>query len=54
MLYWFRAYIYIEDQNYLFVLTSAKKKINIFKIRTRSHDLLSETGHWSILKTQWD
>jgi hypothetical protein len=27
----------LEDQNYLSVLTSVKKKINIAKIRTNSH-----------------
>jgi hypothetical protein len=41
----------LEDQKYLFVLTSVKKKINIAKIRTNSHELHSETGHWSIPKT---
>jgi hypothetical protein len=41
----------LEDQNYLSVLTSVKKKINIAKIRTNSHELHSETGHWSIPKT---
>ena len=35
----------LEDQNYLYVLTSSKKKINIAKIRTNSHELHSETGH---------
>ena len=28
----------LEDQNYLFVLTSIKKKIHIAKIRTNSHE----------------
>jgi hypothetical protein len=41
----------LEDQKYLFVLTSVKKKINIAKIRTNSHELHSETGHWTIPKT---
>jgi hypothetical protein len=41
----------LEDQKYLSVLTSAKKKINITKIRTNPHELHSETGHWTISKT---
>jgi hypothetical protein len=40
----------LEDQKYLFVLTSVKKKINIAKIRTNSHELHSEIGHWTIPK----
>jgi hypothetical protein len=44
----------LEDQNYLSVLPSVKKKINIAKVRTNSHELHSETGHWSIPKTPWD
>jgi hypothetical protein len=44
----------LEDQNYLSVLPSVKKKISIAKIRTNSHELHSETGHWSIPKTPWD
>jgi hypothetical protein len=40
----------LEDQNFLFVLTSVKKKISIAKIRTSYHELHSETGHWSIPK----
>ena len=43
----------LEDQKYLSVLTSLKKKINIAKIRTNSHELHSETGHWEVLKTPW-
>jgi hypothetical protein len=42
----------LEDQNYLSVLTSVKKKISIVKmgsimkkIRTNSHELHSENGH---------
>jgi hypothetical protein len=35
----------LENQNYLSVLTSVKKKISIAKIRTNSHKLHSETGH---------
>jgi hypothetical protein len=44
----------IEDQNYLSVLPSVKKKISIDKIRTNSHEIHSETGRWSIPKTPWD
>jgi hypothetical protein len=41
----------MEDQNFLFVLTSIKKKISIAKIRTNSHELHSETERCSIPKT---
>ena len=44
----------LEDQNYLSFLPSVKKKINIAKITTNSHELHSETGRWSIPKTPWD
>ena len=43
----------LEDQKYLFVLTSLKKKINIAKIITNSHELHSETGCWTVPKTPW-
>ena len=43
----------LEDQNYLYLLTSSKKKINIAKIRTNSHELHSEIGRWEITKTSW-
>ena len=43
----------LEDQKYLSVLTKSRKKIYIDKIRTNSHDLHSETRHWSIPKTPW-
>ena len=43
----------LEDQKYLSVLTSSKKKINIAKIRMNSHELHSETGRWAIPKTPW-
>jgi hypothetical protein len=33
----------LEDQNYLSILPSVKKKISIAKIRTNSHELHSET-----------
>ena len=38
----------LEDQKYLSILTSSKKKINIAKIRMNSHELHSETGHWTV------
>ena len=44
----------LEDQNYLSLFPSVKKKISIAKIRTNSHELHSETGLWSISKTPWD
>ena len=44
----------LEDQKYLLVLTSSKKKINIAKISwTNSHELHSETGRWTVPKTLW-
>ena len=43
----------LKDQKYLLVLTSSKKKINIAKIRTNSHELHSETGRWAVPKTPW-
>ena len=44
----------LEDQNYLSIFPSVKKKISITKIRENSHKLHSETGHWSIPKIPWD
>ena len=44
----------LEDQNYLSILPSVKKKISIAKIRTNSHELHSEIGHWSIPKIPCD
>jgi hypothetical protein len=44
----------LEDQNYLSILPSVKKKISITKIRTNCHELHNETGRWSIPKTPWD
>ena len=41
----------IEDQNYIFVLTSVKKKISIAKIKTNSHKVQSEVG---FPKMPWD
>ena len=43
-----------ENENYLSVLTSVKKKINTAKIRTNSHELHSESRHWLVPKTPWD
>jgi hypothetical protein len=43
-----------EDQNYLYVFPSVKKKISIAEIRTNSHELYSETRRWSIPKMPWD
>ena len=40
----------LEDQKYLSILTSSKKKINIARIRMSFHELHSETGHWQFLK----
>jgi hypothetical protein len=40
----------LEDQKYISLLKSAKKKINIAKIRTNSNELHSETEHWEIPK----
>ena len=42
----------LEDQKSISVLTSSKKKINLAKIRTNSHDQLhSETSRWTVPKT---
>ena len=43
----------LEDQNYLFVLTSSKKKLNIEKIRRNPHELHSDIGRWAVPKTPW-
>ena len=43
----------LEDQKYISVLTSSKKKINITKIRMNTHGLHSETGLWTVPKTPW-
>ena len=43
----------LEDENYLLVVTSSRKKINIAKIRMNSHELHSETRRRSIPKTPW-
>ena len=43
----------LEDQKYLSVLTNSKKKINIAKIRTNSHELHSETCRLTVPKTPW-
>ena len=34
----------LEDQNYLSIFPSVKKKISIAKIRTNAHELHSEIG----------
>jgi hypothetical protein len=44
----------LEDQNYLSIFTSLKKKISVAKIRTNCHEIHSETRHWSIPKMPWD
>ena len=44
----------LDNQNYLSVLSSNKKKMNISKIRTNSHELRSETKWWAIPKTPWN
>jgi hypothetical protein len=44
----------LEDQNYLSVLPSVKKKIRIAKIQINSHELHSETWRWLIPKTPWN
>jgi hypothetical protein len=44
----------LEDKNCLSILKSAKKKINIAKIRTNSHKIHSETWHHKTPKTPWD
>jgi hypothetical protein len=43
----------LEDQKYLFVLISVKKRINIAKIRINYHELHSELGPRTIPKTPW-
>jgi hypothetical protein len=44
----------LEYQKYLSVLNSVKKKINIAKTRTNSHELHREIGCWTIPKILWD
>ena len=41
-------------KNYLSILKIENKKINIAKIRTKSHKVHSETGHWRTPKTPSD
>ena len=41
------------DQKYLSVVTISRKKINIAKIRTNSHEFHGETRCWFIIKTPW-
>ena len=44
----------LDNYDYLSVLTNTKKKMNIARIRTNSHELRSETGRWPIPETPWD
>ena len=44
----------LKDKKYLCVLNSSKKKTNIAKIRTNSHELHSETGRWVVSKVTMD
>ena len=44
----------LDSQTYLFFLSNNKKKMNIAKIRTNSHELQSEIRWWSIPKTPWN
>ena len=44
----------LDDHIYLYILTSSKKKTNIAKIRTNSHEFHSETRIWTIPKTPWE
>ena len=44
----------LDNQNYLFVLSNNKKKMNISKIRTNSHELRTETERWYNPKTPWN
>ena len=37
----------LDNQNYLSMLSNTKKKMNIARIRTNSHELHSETRRWS-------
>jgi hypothetical protein len=41
----------LEDQNYLFFVANARKKLNITKIRTSFHVLHSKTQCWRRPKT---
>jgi len=43
----------LEEQKYLFVLSSVNNKINIPKIRANSYERHGEIGHWTIPKTSW-
>ena len=44
----------MEDEKYLFVLIRLKKKTDIVKIRTNSHNFHSETRDLTIPKMSWD
>ena len=41
----------LDNENYLSMLISTKKKMNITRIRTNYHELQSETRWWSTPKT---
>jgi hypothetical protein len=43
----------LEDKKYLSILTIVKKKINISKIRTNSHELYTKNRNWIVSKTPW-
>jgi hypothetical protein len=44
----------LEDQNYLSIVGSLKKKIKIVKIRTNSRELHTGTRCWITPKTPWE
>ena len=44
----------LEYYKYLSMVTTSWKKINIAKIRMKSHELHSETWLWFIPKTPWE
>jgi hypothetical protein len=41
----------LEEQNYLFIVVSSKRKINIVKMKTNSHELHFKIGFWTRSKT---
>ena len=43
----------LEDQNYLSILMTSKRKVNTSNIRTNSHQIHSEIGHWKTPKMCW-
>lgn len=38
----------IDNDNYLSMLTNTKKKVNIARIRTNSHELRTDNGWWLV------